>query len=117
GPRSVSRSLAETVDAVFPSLYTFYRREDSDGWVTYAKANLEQARRYQKPIYAFLCPRYQNTFQDIEADFWRLQLQTCRELADGCVIWDWTGLGKPGEPALRDRPFWKPTLEAHLQAQ
>ncbi len=82
--------LAEHVDAVFPSLYTFY--EDREGWKTYAQANIEEARKYGKPVYPFLWFEYHDSNQELKgtqipADYWRMQLDLCRELADGIVIW------------------------------
>jgi len=84
------RELAEHVDVVFPSLYTFY--EDRAGWVAYAEANIAEARRYGKRVYVFLWPWYhesnkERAGQRIPADYWRLELDTCRRLADGVVIW------------------------------
>jgi hypothetical protein len=84
------RELAERVDVVFPSLYTFY--EDREGWVKYAEANIAEARKYGKQVYVFLWPWYHHSSKDtpgkmIPADYWRLQLDTCRRLADGVVIW------------------------------
>jgi hypothetical protein len=46
-----------------------------------------------KPVYAFLWPQYYSTRHKelgdiyIEADFWRLQLETAYKYADGVVIW------------------------------
>ena len=82
--------LAGAVDVIFPSLYTFY--DDPEEWVRYAVEQLEMARRFGKPVYAFLWPQYHesNRFQGldyIDADFWRLQLETVAEHADGVVIW------------------------------
>lgn len=82
--------LAAAVDVIFPSLYTFY--DDPIGWQVYAKANLEQAHRYGKPVIPFIWPRYHgsNRFiggQPVSRGFWRIQLETVREFADGVVIW------------------------------
>lgn len=87
--------LTEDVDAVFPSLYTFY--EDREGWVKYALANIKEARQYGKPVYPFLWMQYHDSHKErkrefIEPDFWRLQLETCLKHADGVVIWGgWKG--------------------------
>jgi len=82
--------IAEAVDVIFPSLYTFY--PDQKGWETYAIENLKEARKYGKPVYAFLWPEYHDSNriykgQSIPADFWRLELETCYKYADGVVIW------------------------------
>ena len=82
--------LAEHLDAVFPSLYTFY--EDRDGWETYARANISEARKYGKPVYPFLWFEYHDSNQNLKgttipSEYWRLQLDLCKELADGIVIW------------------------------
>ena len=93
--------LASHVDVLFPSLYTFYADYDyRDGsprlsergrWVQYAVANLSEARRFGKPILPFIWPRYHPSepwaYQEIGDEFWRLQLETVKEHADGVVIW------------------------------
>lgn len=87
----LTRPIVPHVDALFPSLYTFY--PDQSGWVRYATENLRQARRIAdgKPVYCFLWPQYHDSaatpFALIPGDYWRLQLETCRKLADGVVIW------------------------------
>ena len=91
--------LAEAVDVIFPSLYTFY--EDQPGWVDFAEASIAEAKTYGKPVVPFLWPRYHNSHPDrayepLEADYWQLQLDTVRALADGLVVWD--GPVEPGEP-------------------
>ena len=82
--------LAQHVDVIFPSLYTFY--VDEDGWQAYALANLKQARRYGKPVYAFLCPQFHDSNvklkgQHLSGEYWAKQLRVCRMHADGVVIW------------------------------
>jgi hypothetical protein len=84
--------IADEVDAIFPSLYTF--SDDEDGWTRYAIANLSEARRMArgKPVYAFIWPQYdeQNKvlgLKLIPGKFWALQLQTVAQYADGAVIW------------------------------
>jgi hypothetical protein len=87
---SMLKEIARAVDVIFPSLYTFY--PDPKGWETYAIENLKEARKYGKPVYAFLWPEYHDSNliyrgQYIPADFWRLELETCYKYADGIVIW------------------------------
>jgi hypothetical protein len=82
--------LAQHVDYIFPSLYTFY--EDQAGWVTYARANIAEARVYGKPVYAFIWPQYHQSNanvggQLIPAAYWQKQLLTAGTNADGVVLW------------------------------
>lgn len=110
-------ALAATANVIYPSLYTFYA--DQAGWVAYAEAQIREARRYGKPVYVFLWPQYHdsNTLlggQYLPADFWRLQLETARRLADGIVIWGgWAGSG----PADWDEaaPWWQATRDFMVQ--
>jgi hypothetical protein len=84
--------IAQFVDVLFPSVYTFY--EDRNGWQQYAIAEIQEARRHAggKPVYVFLWPQYHvsnkklaNTF--LPSDYWRMELETGRKYADGIVIW------------------------------
>lgn len=84
--------IAQSVDVLFPSIYTFY--DDQKGWQTYAIAQIAEARRYAggKPVYVFLWPQYHgsnkvlgNTF--LPGAYWRMELETARKYADGIVIW------------------------------
>jgi hypothetical protein len=81
--------IAETIDVVFPSLYTFY--PDQKEWEKYAIENIKAARMYGKPVYAFLWPMYHDSTnrkgQYISQEYWRFQLEVCRKYADGVVIW------------------------------
>jgi hypothetical protein len=84
--------LADAVDVLFPSIYTFY--DDQDGWTRYAIANLSEARRLArgKPVYAFLWPQFHESNKTlggklIPGKFWASQLQTVAQYADGVVIW------------------------------
>jgi len=85
-------AVVSSVDALFPSLYTFY--PDEAGWVEYAKENIAEARRLApgKPIYAFIWPQFHDSNKllggtPIPAGYWALQLQTLAQVADGVVIW------------------------------
>lgn len=87
--------LADDVDIIFPSLYTFY--DDLEGWRIYAEENLSEARIYGKPVVPFLWPEYHNSNdtlkgQNIPMAFWTVQLQTVELYADSVVLWG--GYGK-----------------------
>ncbi len=82
--------LARHVDIIMPSLYTFYN--DPQGWDLQAGALLQAARRYNKPVYAFLWPEFHvsNRFlkgKNLPGNFWRHELEFCKSRADGVVIW------------------------------
>lgn len=84
--------LARKVDVILPSLYTFY--DDEAGWEKYAKATIDAARQYGKPVYPFLWPRYHDSNsklggKPIPGRVWRRQLEFCRREADGVWLWNW----------------------------
>ena len=101
--------LAEKVDVMYPSLYTFYNNEE--GWKKYAEANLAEARQYGKPVYVFLWPQFHDSNEDLKGqyiprDFWRKQLEFCYEHADGVVIWN-----HPSETWNPQAGWWLETLD------
>lgn len=108
--------LADAVDILFPSAYTFYT--DRGGWVRYAYAQIAEARRLSKgkPVYVFIMPQYHDSNPSIKGaylpiDFWRLQLQMAKTYADGVVIWG--GWGSNSRPANWDNnaAWWSVTKE------
>jgi hypothetical protein len=105
--------LLPHMDAVYPSIYTFY--SDRQGWVTYAIAQIGEARRKAKgkPVYAFLWPQYHESnhligLEPIEPDYWELQLNTVSQHADGVVIWGGWGKTAP-EPWNEAASWWQVT--------
>jgi hypothetical protein len=101
--------LADQVDILFPSIYTFYT--DQKGWENYAVAQIREARRLArgKPVYAFLWPNYHESNKvmggtALPEEFWRFQLEIMRRHADGVVVWD--GARTPWSDA---NPWWKVT--------
>ena len=107
--------LAVFVDAVYPPLYTY--SDQRRAWVRYATANLREARRYGRPVYAFLWPQYSEksgklALQFLPPDFWRLQLETVRAHADGVVIWGgWDDTRKGPADWDPAAPWWRVTRE------
>jgi hypothetical protein len=99
--------LAPAVDAAFPSLYTFY--SDFNGWHTFADEMLQASLSFKKPVYCFIMPRYHGSsrysWQLLSPQYWRLQLDTCRQFANGIVIWDFS----PYEEWDPNAPWWKET--------
>ena len=84
------KRLANEVDVVFPSLYTVY--DNQRDWLTYAKANLAEARKYGKPVIPFIWPQIHDWNKVdgqkyMAASFWKTQLETVYSKADGLVIW------------------------------
>jgi hypothetical protein len=105
--------ISQRADVLFPSLYTFYL--DRQGWVTYAIAQITEAKRKAngKPVYAFLWPQYHESnrllgLRPLEPDYWELQLNTVYQHADGLVIWGGWGNHGP-EPWNEAAPWWQVT--------
>lgn len=91
-----SRGLADVVDFVCPSLYSFYLNgsnwDHEKIWIEhYAPKNIAAARAYQKQVYPFVWLRVHpgNTDQILPLDHFRRQIEFCLEHADGVCIWDW----------------------------
>lgn len=110
------KPLAGAVDLVFPSLYTFYT--DQGGWVRYAYGQIAEARRCAngKPVYVFLWPQYHDSNRELKGtylanDYWRLELETAKQYADGIILWG--GWGNNNRPAKweEDAGWWKVTKE------
>jgi len=101
--------VATAVDALFPSLYTFY--DDPRSWMTVAAGIVAEARRYSKPIYPFLWPQFHEggdpalAGTEVPAEFWAAQLRFCRQHADGVVLWG--GYQQPWDDRAT---WWKTTL-------
>ena len=84
------RRLAAEVDVVFPSLYT--SSENRDDWLTFARANIEQARKYGKKVIPAIWPQYHNTAPGIGTSympikFWEMQLKELYNISDSLIIW------------------------------
>jgi ELWxxDGT repeat protein len=101
--------LADRVDLLFPSLYTFY--DDRGGWQVFAEANLREAARYGKPIVPFLWMNFHESEPDVAGglvapDFWKLQLQTVSRYTNQVVYW-----GGYGENWNDGAAWWSVTRE------
>lgn len=110
------KPIADAVDFIAPSLYTFY--DDVDGWVKYAKANIAEAQRFGKPVLPFLWARYhvsnrQSKLKFLPGDYWKTQLQTVRESgAQGVILWDWFGFtGSSARSLDTNQDWWKETMK------
>lgn len=101
------REIAKYVDAVFPELYTFSKSQSN--WEKYAMQNINEARKYGKPVYVFLWPMFHDKVlllkhRYISPEFWRAQLNFCYKHADGIVIW-----GGWQQEWDNDAPWWLET--------
>lgn len=98
------KPLSKMVDIIFPSLYAFY--DDIQGWKDYAIDNINEAKKYNRPVYPFLWPQYHNASsrpgEYIEPDYWRAQVETCLTHADGLVLW-----GGYNEEWNDQAPWWQ----------
>jgi len=87
------KGVAETVDAIFPSLYTI--TPNIDHWIARAKGKLAETRRLApgKPVYPFIWPNYHPqggrfpVGKEVEGKYWKAQLEFLRDNADGVVLW------------------------------
>lgn len=90
GKRVGTQGLADKVDVVFPSLYTFYNNQDA--WEIYANENLIEAAKYGKPMLVWLWPVYHGSNKDlagkyIGTEFLRRQLEMCQRHGVEGICW------------------------------
>ena len=105
------RSLATAVDVYTPSLYTFYA--DQEGWKKFAVAQIKEARRYGngKPVYVFLWPQFHNSNRTLggrylPGDYWRFELETAKQHADGIILWGGWDLKKNRQAEWDENADW-----------
>jgi hypothetical protein len=81
--------IAQAIDALFPTLYTY--ADDERRWESAARILLREARRYGRPVYAYLSPELLDdggrpSGHAVAGPRWRAQLELVRQLADGVVL-------------------------------
>jgi hypothetical protein len=87
----ILKPLMDKVDVVFPSLYAFY--DNPAGWDKYAYGMIMEAKRLApgKPVYPFIWMQFHASVDPnvsyVSGPFWEVQLDACRQYADGMVIW------------------------------
>lgn len=103
--------IINDVDAIFPSLYTFYT--DQQGWRKYAIAQIAAAREIapDKKVYVFLWPQFHQSnklrgYEYLGDEYWQLQLDTAFDYADGVVIWGGWDFKNGRQADWGDGPAW-----------
>jgi hypothetical protein len=85
--------LADKVDFVAPSVYTFF--PDQEAWIKSTTGILRTARRLYpgKPIIPFIWPQYHEGSAaairgtPLSGDYWATELKLLYQLADGAIMW------------------------------
>lgn len=93
--------LSDAVDAIFPSCYLFYNREDEDANIRtdrrYIVENVRLARRYGKPVFPFFMPGLHESSVSpdrsaINPVRWKRAMEAARDAgSSGMVFWNGTG--------------------------
>jgi hypothetical protein len=114
--RRVKR-LAEKVDVIFPSAYTY--TDNRKEWTKFVQASLKEAKKiFHGKIYPFIWPQFFNNrptprhlqAQYMDAEFWRFQLETMFKYADGVVIWGGWDFGNKKAATWKEAaPWWQVT--------
>lgn len=108
--------LAAASHVLFPSLYAFSPNREQ--WVKSAVSHIREARRYDThvPVYVFLWPQYHeitrgHALEFLDRQFWRIQLETAMQHADGIIIWGGWDI-KKNKPMRWDdhAPWWLETV-------
>lgn len=101
------KPLADAVDVIVPSLYTFYEDPAKQAcWATYAKANINEAKIYGKPVIPFLWMKYHTTGNWIPGSVWRQELETVYSLSNSLAIWS---MASSGDAWSWTRSWWVET--------
>lgn len=95
--------VADRSDYILPNINPFIA--DVRAWPDFADAMIDEARKFGKPVVAFLWPNYDGTEPNLygraqTAEFFRMQLDVARSRADSLAIWDDT------RPWVEDMSWW-----------
>ena len=91
---AISERMYNSSNVVYPCYYTHSTNRKE--WIAMVKNGIAKIKKRNKdmPIYVFIWPQYNPIplkhdlgYKFVEADFWRLQLETLYTLSDGVVIW------------------------------
>lgn len=91
---AISERIYNASNVVYPVYYT--HSDNRKEWVAMVKNGIRKIKNRDKkvPIYVFIWPQYNPIpkkhdlgYTFVEADFWRLQLETLYPLCDGIIIW------------------------------
>lgn len=107
----------EYMDVLFPSLY-IVNNEDMATWVKDLELSIQDARKSNKSIYAYIWPQYYDAPKSpeykkfIDPATWTFILENCYRLCDGVVIWSSStdenkAIVTWGDPKMM--PFWEAT--------
>lgn len=96
--------VGNAADIVCPSLYTY---SDAAEWAWEAETNVRYAKRFHKPVLAFVWPQYEtNSYPFKDGQTWLHELQLLDRLgADGAIVW-----GISGFVVNPQSGWWKSTL-------
>jgi hypothetical protein len=80
------------IGAKGPTWENMWHDPSVHNWKIYAEENIAEARKYGKPVYAWISPSMAGAGVELlEQDFVRWQLEVLRPLVDGIVIYEITG--------------------------
>ena len=109
--------LVPHVDALCPTIYTFYEDNGSGNqieyWRNFAIETIKEARRIapEKPVYPFIWPQFHagggvQGFPFIPDAYWRVIIETMKEHADGVVIWGGWDFDNGGQLPWDESASW-----------
>lgn len=107
------KRLASHVDVVCPSVYTF--GPDIDKWKVFAIANIQEAKKYGKPVYPFIWPQFHECnlklkWTYIGNEYVYEELSLVSREADGVIMWG--GWDLTNDRAMQwdeNAPWWQMT--------
>jgi hypothetical protein len=92
--------LVDLFDFTCPSLYLFYDEETGpiEAQRAYIRANLREARRFEKPVYPFVWMRlHPRPNPHVPLRVWTEAMRAIATDADGFVVWDGPGRFTPAD--------------------
>jgi hypothetical protein len=81
------KGLADRLNFSAPQVY-FYRDQTFEKWSAEAERRLTNARRFERPTYAFLnTTHFTAPYEPVDEDFLRRAIELIRTRADGVIWW------------------------------